>query len=103
MARNSFAENITRNQMLVKGLQGRAENLPIGVTAEIVTEMDALNKQAMDLNTEQEKLKAQLKEKTAQLDTIIKSLEEKHAFVKKYVKLGVPKGLWREFGIEDKR
>lgn len=103
MAKKSFAENLTNAQLLVKGLQGRQDNLPLGVTSEMIAEVDNLSKEAVTLNAEQEKLKALQKEKTAQLDIVTKKLHEKQSHIKKYIKIGVKQELWREFGIEDKR
>lgn len=103
MPKKSFSQNITSTQLMVKALNSRREALPVGVSTEIVEELNKLNLQAVEINAEQEKLKALLKEKTGQLDAVIKNLEQKYAFIKKYVKLGVPPELWREFGIEDKK
>ncbi|MDO4229729.1 MAG: membrane-binding protein [Capnocytophaga sp.] len=103
MAKKSFAETIASSQLLSKALEGRLGNLPIGVTTELVDEIKKLNQQVLELNVEQEKLKADLKEKTAQYESVVKVLQEKQALAKKYIKLSVPKELWREFGFEDKR
>lgn len=103
MARKSFAEIVTSAQLLVKALNERGENLPVGVTAEMRDKLDVSTQKAVNINAEQEKLKALLKEKTAELDKYVSETEETYAFLKKYIKMGVPKELWREFGIEDKR
>ncbi|MDO4763449.1 MAG: membrane-binding protein [Flavobacteriaceae bacterium] len=90
--------------MLVEGLKGRqARELPAGVVAQQITEIEQLHQKAESLNTQQEKLKADLKVKTAELDATVKEMETKVAVVRKYVKLGTQKEEWREFGIEDKR
>lgn len=103
MAKKSFAETITSTQLLAKALEGRAGNLPIGISTELVEEIKSLNQQAVELNVVQEKLKAELKEKTAQIDKTILSLEEKYSLAKKYIKMALPQEQWREFGFEDKR
>lgn len=103
MARKSFAETLTTAQFLVKVLKEKGENLPVGVTAELRDKLDTVNQKAFQANTEQEKLKALLKEKTAELDKHLTEIEEIYAYLKKYIKIGVPQELWREFGIEDKK
>ena len=63
------------------------------------TDIDA----SIRLNGEQETLKAKLKEKTVELDTMMSSLTKKTSEARKIIKLDMPQASWREFGIEDKR
>ena len=55
------------------------------------------------LNSEQEKLKADLKTKTQELSKTITEIESKVSFIKKLIKIDIPQTQWKEFGIEDKR
>lgn len=103
MASRTFAEQMNKVSLLVKGLEGRDNNLPAGITKEQVTELSELNTKAGTENAEQEKLKALLKEKTAQIDATTSEMMKKYTLLKKYIKLSVPQELWREFGIEDKK
>ena len=105
MATRIFAEYMNRVQLLVKGLEGREENLPVGITKQQVTDLAKLNAKAGTENAEQEKLKlkALLKEKTAQLDATTDEMIKTYTLLKKYIKLSVPQELWREFGIADKK
>lgn len=103
MARQSFAETMSDTQIMVRALQQRGENLPVGITPEQMAKLDTLSQKAMQSNVEQEKLKAQLKEKTAEFNQYVDEAESLYAQMKKYIKLGVPSELWREFGIEDKK
>ena len=103
MATRTFAEYMNRVQLLVKGLEGREENLPAGITKQQVTDLAKLNAKAGTENAEQEKLKALLKEKTAQLDATTDEMIKTYTLLKKYIKLSVPQELWRESGIEDKK
>lgn len=103
MAKNSLAEVLSKSQLMVKALQERNENLPVGVTAELREELAQLNTKLFNANAEQEKLKAQLKEKTTEVENFLVEIDKKYALLKKYVKLGVEKQAWREFGIEDKK
>ena len=102
MATRTFAEYMNRVQLLVKGLEGREENLPAGITKQQVADLAKLNAKAGTENAEQEKLKALLKEKTAQLDATTDEMIKTYTLLKKYIKLSVPQELWRGFGIEDK-
>ena len=103
MARKSFAELCTSAQLLVEAINKREGNLPVGVTSELKDQLNTAQQRAVQANVEQEKLKALLKEKTAELDSYIAQIENTNAHLKKYIKMGVPQELWREFGIEDKR
>jgi hypothetical protein len=55
------------------------------------------------LNNEQEKLKARLKDKTAECEAAFVALRLRTAEARKIIKLDMPQTLWREFGIDDKR
>lgn len=103
MRKKSFADSTTLAQLLVKALVKRGEILPIGVTIEMRDKLDAAYKKAIEANAEQEKLKALLKEKTAELDGYVTEMETTYAFLKKYIKLGEPQERWREFGFNDKK
>ena len=58
---------------------------------------------SIELNNEQEKLKADLKSKTAQLDSEISSMNALVAEAQKVVKMDIPKDQWKEFGVLVKR
>lgn len=103
MARKTFVEIISGAKLLIEGLKGRKSNLPTGVSETQLTEVEGLHKKAEELNRQQEKLKADLKVKTAELDAVMKDLGSKISTIRKYTKLGTQKEEWREFGIEDKR
>ncbi len=102
MAKKTFAETLASAQLMAKALQ-ESGNLPAGIEPSAAHDLERFYEEVTKFNQEQEKLKAQLKEKTAQLDASLKKLDEKYAFIKKYIKLGVPQELWRQYGIEDKR
>lgn len=103
MGRKSFADLTTSAQLLVKALTERGDSLPVGVTAEMLSKLSEAHKKAVDINAEQEKMKAQLKEKTIELDKSLTEIEETYAQIKKYIKIGVAKERWGEFGFHDKR
>lgn len=103
MSKKSFADNLAENQVLVKALQERGGGLPVGVTPEMVEELDRLTKGLLQANVEQERLKSQLKDKTAEVKKMSESLIKTKSLVRKYIKIGIPQQLWREFGITDKK
>lgn len=103
MAQKSFSDNITRTNLVVKVLRSREDNLPAGITKEMIEELNTLKEKAENLNAEQEHLKAMLKEKSAMIEQNITELEKKFSFIKRYIKLGVEKNLWGEFGFNDKK
>lgn len=65
--------------------------------------LEQLNNKAFEVNAQQEKLKAQLKEKTAEAEKNLSEIEAQYGIVKKYIKIALPQESWREFGFEDKR
>jgi hypothetical protein len=63
----------------------------------------AAQKQAQTLDDEQKDLKANLKTKTASLDSTIDNLEKLLSEARKVVKLEMEKESWKSFGIADSR
>lgn len=53
--------------------------------------------------SEQEKLKADLKTKTAEMDAELSAMKKLYAEAKKRVKLDIAQSQWCEYGIDDKR
>ena len=88
---------------MIDGLKGRNDKLHLGVKAEDITKLEELRKKMETLNSEQEKLKADLKTKTQELSKTITEIESKVSFIKKLIKIDIPQTQWKEFGIEDKR
>ena len=90
MAKKTYSTNLVESQVMIDGLKGRNDKLPLGVKVEDITKLEELRKKMETLNSEQEKLKADLKTKTQELS-------------KKLIKIDIPQTQWKEFGIEDKR
>lgn len=103
MAKKSYSENIASTKLMIDGLRAHTENLPAGIDSEFITRMEETRSRAETLNSEQEKLKADLKTKTEALEAELKALQTQYAEAKKRVKLDIAKSQWREFGIEDKK
>lgn len=98
----SYLNTFGKAKVMLDGLKGRKE-LPVGITTEMIQEIEELYTAASTANSEQEKLKAELKAKTLEFENKHKALLMKTSVAKKYIKLSIQKELWREFGIEDKR
>jgi len=104
MPKKTYAEQISQAEVMTAGLKNNADRVARrGLDAAFVTKLEADRQAATARNNEQEKLKADLKAKTAQLDATLAELDKGLAEARKIVKLDFPQGQWREFGIEDKR
>ena len=103
MSKNSYAEEINHAQLMVSGLSQEAERVARrGITTEFIQRLEMQTAEAIMLNNEQEKLKADLKMKTAALTDKLTEIAKQLSEAKKIVKLDFPKSQWREFGIDDK-
>ena len=103
MAKKTYSTNLVESQVMIDGLKGSNDKLPLGVKTEDITKLEELRKKMETLNSEQEKLKADLKTKTQELSKTITEIESKVSFIKKLIKIDIPQTQWKEFGIEDKR
>ncbi|MDO5104528.1 membrane-binding protein [Capnocytophaga sp.] len=103
MASKSYAENIKAIKLMIDGLRNHKDNLPAGIDEAFIDTLESLKNKVETLNSEQEKLKADLKTKTEAFDKEFKLLAEKQSIAKKRTKMDFPQSQWREFGIEDKK
>ncbi|MDO5665320.1 MAG: hypothetical protein Q4G63_08705 [Bacteroidia bacterium] len=102
--KRSYAETVSAAQVMATGLKNNAEIMSKrGLDTEFVTALETDRADAITYNDEQEKLKADLKLKTEALDAKMTSINAKLSEARKIVKISIPKGQWKEFGIEDKR
>lgn len=100
----SYAEKINSAKLLAEGLGKHLEELsPLGLNDTFVTDLENQRKAAESLNVEQEKLKADLKDTTANLNIEMKKLDNLVGRSRKLVKIEIPFPQWKEFGIEDTR
>lgn len=103
-SKKSFGEVISQVQVMSAGLKNNAEEVSKrGISTEFVTALEKERAEAIALNDEQEKAKAELKVKTDALNAKMNSIEAKMSEAKKVVKLALPKAQWIEFGISDKK
>lgn len=103
MAKKSYAESISQTKVMVDGMTGNLSNLPQNLDEAFVKKLSEINVKAVALNSEQEKLKADLKTKTSELETLLVDMGKQYDFAKKRIKLDFPQEQWKEFGIADKR
>lgn len=100
----SFATRINLTKLMVSGLTSKtAQMSKYGVDEELISSLSAMCNELETLNNEQERLKADLKTKTALINDKVKKIDEDYTRVKKLVKIGMPQTQWLEFGINDKK
>ena len=103
-ANTSLSSELTTARLLAEGIKNRADSVAkVGLTADKAAEIEALLSKLTALDNQQEELKAQLKEKTAELDSVQKTLRSTVAETRKLVKIAVDKAGWVAFGISDKQ
>ncbi|MGD2086384.1 MAG: hypothetical protein PVH61_09400 [Candidatus Aminicenantes bacterium] len=104
MSKNSYAEQINLAEVMYAGLVKFKERLSRrGIDDAFVEELKFLKETAVDINNDQESMKAQQKKKTEELNQAMDKLGEKVSEAKKLVKLDIEPELWKEFGIWDKQ
>lgn len=103
MAKKSYSESISQVKVMLDGLTGNSGNLPKGMDEAFLTSLTDSRTKVVRLNSEQEKLKADLKTKTAELDAETAIMMKLYAEAKKRVKIDYPREQWKEFGISDKQ
>ena len=102
--KKSLAEIINKSRLMIAGLKHNAPEVARrGADSSFVAEYENELRELERLDEEQERLKAQLKGKTEEVDAKKRQVESKLAEAKKVVKLATPKAQWVEFGMEDKR
>lgn len=104
MSTKPFSDRISDAQVMCTGMtNNEAEAAKRGWTPEQNAKLGTTRTEAIDLNDEQEHLKAALKTATAALDAKMAELGTQMKEAKKVVKLGFPQTQWKEFGVTDKR
>jgi hypothetical protein len=104
MGRKTQAQEITDTGVMVNGIKANQ-----GVLAQrkiddaFAKDLQADIDTCVELNKEQETLKAKLKGKTVAFDAAFAAMQKKAAEARKIIKLDMPQASWREFGINDKR
>lgn len=100
MGNTSYAETLSSANLITAGLRSNlAKVSERGLKEPFIVEMENLSKKATELNAEQEALKARLKDKTAELDKVMKDIKGHISESKKVIKLAIDKTSWKQFGI----
>ncbi|KGN78148.1 membrane-binding protein [Porphyromonadaceae bacterium COT-184 OH4590] len=103
MPKKSYSEQISQSKLLVEAMKNNASSLPSKLTGDFIEKMNSKLQEAIETNTVQERLKADLKTQTAKLDELTKEINKAYAEAKKRIKLDFPQERWKEFGFEDKK
>ncbi len=104
MASKSFAEKMNEVKLMLAGIKQYPERLARrGLDAEFISRFEKSFQEVQTLDNEQEKLKAELKSKSAALTEKSTGLDALYIEAKKMVKVEIESTAWKEFGIQDKR
>ena len=102
--KNSYAEIINFAKVMLSGLKANTDRVgKRGISSDFITKFESIQKNAMDLDNEQEDMKAKLKSKTSELEGKMEELNKMMSEAKKVVKLEMEQSSWKSFGIEDKK
>jgi hypothetical protein len=101
----SFSDLLNNSTLMSNNIKLNSEKIGrYGLGLPMFTDqMDADIQQAKALNQEQERIKAELKSKTDELNSLKVRLNESYALAKKTVKLAEPQLNWVAYGITDKK
>jgi hypothetical protein len=102
MPKNSYAETVSKAQVMLSGLKAHDELARRGIDAAFIANLEERINSSIRLNNEQEKLKADLKSKTAELDSEVAGMSAMVSEAQKVVKIDISKDQWKEFGIQAK-
>jgi hypothetical protein len=104
MSKKTYAEQINDAGVMATGLQNNADAASKrGLDETFVSKMIDDLEEAIGLNSVQEKLKADLKQKTQELEAKMAALNAAVAQARKIVKIDFPQARWIEFGIGAKQ
>ena len=102
----TYAETISEVRVMIDALNrvgSTSDDFPMGLGSTFIDELTASREKVVALNSEKEKLNAELTAKNMQLDDEMKMLKKMYAEAKEKVKLGVTQEGWDVFGITDKK
>ena len=100
----TFAQKLSDARLMVSGIRAHTEELAkVRLGEEQAVQMEEMVNGIRELDSKQEKLKADLKSCTAELTEKTKLLSKEVLDAKRRVKLTIPQSGWKEFGIADKK
>lgn len=96
---------MTQNvELMLAGLKANPNEVAKrGIDIVFISEMEQELYRLKIKNSEQEKLKSDLKIKTEELNTSVDKVSKLLSEAKKVVKLALPQAQWKQFGMDDKR
>ncbi len=98
----SIAGLMAAGNLMLSGLGAHAEAVSrMSLDTAFISDYAADLQQFIDLNSEQQALKARLMEKTKERQAAQQKLYNGYRRARKIVKLALPNETWREFGIVD--
>jgi cell shape-determining protein MreC len=104
MATKTYSQEISDAQVMLSGIRTNQSVLAERKIDDTFTnELHSTIEACINLNNEQEQLKARLKEKTQELNERMTQLKSKTKEARKVIKMDMPQASWKEFGILDKR
>ncbi len=104
MLPRTYSQAISDAQVMLAGITTHQDKLKKrGIDDEFTDDLQATINDCVQLNNEQEALKAKLKVKTAELNNRMANLKAKTSEARTIVKLDLPQTSWKEFGILVKR
>ena len=102
--RRSYSEQVNNALVMSGGLKNNLTHLATrGMSKQFIHDFDVLRERITKKNSEQEKLKSDLKSATTELNEMLKDLDKMEAEAVKVVKLGMPQDQWKEFGVMAKK
>lgn len=75
----------------------------VGISTDVSDELKSFKAELERLDSEQEKLKADLKQKTEALEQKKREALTRYSELRKLIKIKIDQSSWKAFGIEDKR
>lgn len=100
----SFAQKLSDARLMAAGIRAHLDELKaVSIGEDEATAIESALAVLSEIDTRQEKLKADLKSCTAELTDEVKKLDKTMQNAKKRVKLTIPQAGWQEFGISDKK
>jgi len=100
----TYASQFVATKVMLSGLKANQAVLSKrGITPEFIAEFETIYQAVLEVDNEQEALKARLKTKTHEFLTLFKQMQQFQHEAKKLVKIEMPSASWQEFGIQDKR
>ena len=102
--KKSYSQEISDAQVMLSGIRANQNVLSERkINNDFANDLQSIIESCVNLNNEQEQLKARLKEKTQELNKHLEELQTKTKEARKIIKLDIPQTAWKEFGIADKR